>query len=464
MTQIKKETLFEPFPKQIEFLETIFNGKHNFIMYGGAIRGGKTFAGLGALILLSKIYPNSKWVVVRDTLQTLKRTTIPSFFKICPSVFIYKYNQDTQTILFNNGSQILFLGENYADDKDLNRFKGLECNGFLFEEINECQQQTFYKAIERAGSHIINNMPKPLILATCNPSNNWVKETIYDQYKANTLPSNWFYIPSKIFDNPFIPQEYLDSLKSMPRYEYQVFVEGDWDLQQKSGSEFYKEFNLDNHVAAVEYNENLPIWLSIDENVHPYFSCTVWQIENKTATQIDELCMRNPYNTITGMCNEIKRRYKNHTAGMLITGDATSNKQDVKVEKGFNLFTLIRNELEEYRPQLRQPKSNPSVYVRGQFINTILYSNFKNIKIVIGENCKESINDWVNTKQDSDGTKFKKKVADAVSGVRYEEHGHLTDTADYLLTTVFNQEFLQYQGKASIPTINSGIEQERSRF
>ena len=107
MTQIKKETLFEPFPKQIEFLETIFNGKHNFIMYGGAIRGGKTFAGLGALILLSKIYPNSKWVVVRDTLQTLKRTTIPSFFKICPSVFIYKYNQDTQTILFNNGSQIL---------------------------------------------------------------------------------------------------------------------------------------------------------------------------------------------------------------------------------------------------------------------------------------------------------------------------------------------------------------------
>ena len=111
------------------------------------------------------------------------------------------------------------------DDKELNRFKGLECNGFLLEEINELHQQTFYKCIERAGSHIIPNGPKPIILATCNPTNNWVKELVYDHWKEGTLPPNWMYIPSKIFDNPFIPQDYLESLKSMPRYEYQVFVE-----------------------------------------------------------------------------------------------------------------------------------------------------------------------------------------------------------------------------------------------
>ncbi|WP_323162251.1 hypothetical protein, partial [Pseudomonas fluorescens] len=90
--------------------------------------------------------------LVRSTLQTLKLNTIPSFVKICPTNFVKKYNQDTQTVTFQNYSQIIFLGENYADDKELNRFKGLEVNGFLLEEINELQQKTFYKCIERAGS------------------------------------------------------------------------------------------------------------------------------------------------------------------------------------------------------------------------------------------------------------------------------------------------------------------------
>tara|TARA_R110002033_G_scaffold60198_2_gene110271 strand:+ start:1596 stop:2984 length:1389 start_codon:yes stop_codon:yes gene_type:complete len=460
------EVLFESFPKQEEFLETIFSWEHNFIMYGGAIRGGKTFAGIGALLLLSKMFPGSKWAIVRDSLQTLKRTTIPSFKKVCPDDYIKNFNQEMQVVTFHNGSQILFFGENYADDKDLNRFKGLEVNGFLLEEINELQEMTFYKCIERAGSHIIPKMPKPLILATCNPTNNWVKSLVYDKWKSNTLPDNWKYIPSKITDNPHIPKDYLESLKSMPKYEYEVFVNGNWDLQQKSGLEFYKEFNLDDHVGTkVSYNKNIPLWFSVDENVHPYLSCTVWQIMGRQAIQIDELCMKNPKNTVTGLCDEIKMRYRRHKAGVLLTGDASSNKQDVKLEKGFNLYTLVRNELSDtFRVTLRQPKSNPSVYVRGQFINTCLRSNFDNIEILISDQCKESINDWVNTKQDADGTKHKKKVTDNKTGVRYEEYGHLTDTADYLLTTVFYQSYIRFQGKNVVPKINYGKDRKRNRF
>ena len=449
-----KQILFESFPKQEEFLEAIFSNKYNFVMYGGAIRGGKTFAGLSALLLLSKAYPTSKWVVVRDSLQTLKRTTIPSFFKLCPTSFIKNYNQDTQTVTFTNGSQILFFGENYADDKEFNRFKGLECNGFLLEEVNELQEKCFYKCIERAGSHIIPKQPKPLILATCNPANNWVKTLVYDKWKSNTLPLNWLYIPSKITDNPFIPADYLESLKSMPRFEYEVFVNGNWELQQKSGAEFYKEFNLDRHVAPTEYNENIPLWLSIDENVHPYFTCTVWQIEGKRAMQIDELLMRNPNNTVDGLCNEFRRKYGKHRNGLLITGDATSNKQDVKIEKGYNLFKLVAKNLYEFNPLVRTPLSNASVYMRGQFINTIFYSSYGDIDIVIGSHLTESIKDYANTKQDSDGTKLKTKIKDELSGVRYEEFGHISDAMDYLLTTVFSVEFSRYQ-RGDLPATQS---------
>ena len=50
----------------------------------------------------------------------------------------------------HNGSIIMFKGENYDNDKDLDWLKGLEVNGFLFEEINECQHDTLNIAFGRA--------------------------------------------------------------------------------------------------------------------------------------------------------------------------------------------------------------------------------------------------------------------------------------------------------------------------
>lgn len=439
------EVLFNPFPKQMEFLNCIFSKKYNFILYGGAIRGGKTFAGLGALLLLAKIYPNSKWVVVRDTLQTLKRTTIPSFGKICPTAFIKNYNQDTQTVTFTNGSQLLFFGENYADDKELNRFKGLECNGFLLEEMNEMQELTFNKCIERAGSHIIAKQPPPLILGTCNPANNWVKDKVYNRWKANDMPDNWLYIPSKITDNPYIPADYLESLKSMPKYQYEVFVEGNWDIQLKVGGEFYKCFELEKHVGACSYDPSLPLHISFDENVNPYLPIGIFQIERKNIKQIAEIAGVNPNNTIKAVCSEFKRKYQGHTAGLFIYGDATSQKADVKLEKGHNFFRLIMDELKEYHPQLRVAKSNPSVAMRGNFFNQVLNSEYDGITFKIDDSCKRSINDFILTKEAADGTKNKEMETDGQTKVRYQKTGHFTDLTDYLLCYAFAESFTKYQ-------------------
>lgn len=440
-----KQIVFEPFPKQIEFLEAIFSNKYNFIMYGGAIRGGKTFAGIGALLLLCKMYPNSKWCIVRDTLQTLKRTTIPSFNKVCPQSFIKSYNQDTQTVHLTNGSQIIFMGENFADDKELNRFKGLEVNGFLLEEINELQQKTFYKCIERAGSQIIDKQPKPIILATCNPSNNWVKELIYNKWKLNDLPDNWLYIPSKITDNPFVPESYLESLKTLTTYEYQVFVEGNWELQERTGSEFYKCFNLDKHVKRIEYNPELPLHISWDENVNPYLPCGIFQIQGTEIRMIDEILGINPRNTVHDVCNEFKYRYHDHNAGLFIYGDATSQKEDVKQQKGYNFFRLIENELMQYQPTLRVARSNPSVVMRANFINKILDKNLYDLNLLISDNCKTAISDFTNTKEASDGTKDKAKERDSKTGISYQKYGHLSDLTDYLICEAFSDEYSRFQ-------------------
>lgn len=435
------EITFKPFEQQYSLMKQVMNGEKDVVLYGGAIRGGKTFAALGTLLMLCKKYPLSKWAVVRTDVQKMRQTTIPSFFKICPWQFIQSHNKITNTVTFTNGSQIIFFGENYARDKELNRWRGLEVNGFLLEEVNELREKSFYKAIERAGSHIIESNPPPVIICTCNPSQNWVKEKFYDPWKAKNLNPRWSYIPAKITDNPFIDNRYKESLKNMPRYEYRVFVEGDWELLLKTGVEFYKEFNIEKHVKPVTYNPRLPIWLSIDENVHPYFAATVWQVLGKKAVQIDELCMKPPNNTVKDMVSEFCCRYPYHQNGLFITGDATSKKTDVRTQSGYDLFRLIQNGLARYHPQLRVPAADAAVFMRGQFINNIFCGNANGIEIIIGENCKTTILDLQNVKQAADDTKLKTTTKDHATGITYEEWGHLSDCMDYAITSIFAGEY-----------------------
>lgn len=413
-------------------------------MYGGSIRGGKSVWGLSALLVMCEVFPKSRWIIIREDMEKIRTTTIPSFRKLEPSGIIKQSPYEYQ---HPNGSAILFKSENYAQDKDLDWMKGLECNGFLFEEINECQQQTLYKAFERAGSWIIKDsiQPKPIILATCNPTFGWVKTLIYDRWKNNTLPKEWAYIPAKITDNPHLPQAYLDNLKNLPTFEYMVFVEGNWDIQLKTGGEFYKCFEIDKHVKHVNYNPLLPLHISWDDNVNPYLPCGIFQIEGKEIRMIDEITGITPNNTVKSVCNEIIRKYQGHESGMFVYGDATANKADTKLEHGFNFYRLILDYLAQFKPRNRVTQSNPSVVMRGNFINTILEKNFGDINIIIGENCKTAISDFIGLKEDADGTKLKEMATDTKTKVRFQKYGHFSDLFDYICCTAFITDFENYQ-------------------
>lgn len=472
---VKKEVLFDPFPNQIRFLEAIFSFKYSVILFGGAIRGGKTFGGLGALILLCKMFPRSRWAIVRDSLPTLKRNTIPSFRKICPESFCVggsldeAYNKDTQTVTFTNGSQIIFFAENFDADKELFRWRGLEVNGFLLEEINELQFKSFNKAIERAGSHIIRDgkQPPPMIIGTMNPAQNWTKETFYVPYVNGSLPANWFYLTSKIFDNPFIPKEYIESLKSMPKHEYSVFVDGDWNVVNMTGGEIYRSFaiannTIDNQINTSTgrpelYDPERPIHITFDENVNPYITANVWQIFDndpelfgtpasirRVLVQIDEFTLSQPENKIDKLCGRISERYASHTAGMFIYGDATSNKDDVKLDVGATFYTIIMNRLSKFHPSSRVPESNPSVVNRTNFKNSVFEVNFMDVAIFIGSNCRNSIADYLNVKQDADGTKKKTRQTNSETGVSFEPFGHTSDANDYFVCVALADEYEYY--------------------
>lgn len=447
-------------PKQLEAFQALQSEKFNFILYGGAIRGGKSVWGLCSLLVLCEIFPGSRWCVVRENTDRIRTTTVPSFLKLSPSG---KLRQNPYEYRHHNGSTILFKGENIDRDPDLDAFKGLEVNGFLFEEINECQEQTLNKGFERAGSWIIPNakyQPFPVILATCNPTNGWIKDKIYIPWKENRLPEKWVYIPAKITDNPHLPQEYIENLKNLPRYEYEVFVEGSWDVQLKTGGEFLKGFELDRHVKPVKRNVDEVMHISIDSNVDPYITATVWQLKKDSqdiwdVKQIEELLARDPNNTAKRAGEKTAAWLKNigYTGKVFMYGDrSTKNRNNIDDNKR-SFYDIFVDQLRTsgFRIEDKFLSLAPPVATVADFVNAILDGTLKFAKITIGEHCRESINDYILTKQDKDGTMLKKRITNPKTGVSYEEHGHITDSFKDFIVQCFKDEFDKFQNRFQAP-------------
>ena len=452
---MKKTVLFEPFQKQEYFLDCVFNTDFTVIIYGGGIRSGKTFAGLGALILLSVVYPGSRWAVVRKDNPTLTRNTLPSWEKIKPDKSIRSFNYKTMTAEFWNGSKIIFFPENYDKDKELNRWKGLEVNGFLLEEMNELQEVSFNKAIERAGSYIIpgnNPQPRPLVLGTVNPSFGWVKSKIYDSWKNNTLPKNFTFIEAKIFDNPYISEQYKENLRSLPKYQYRVFVLGDWDARLKTGGEFFKSFEPDKHIHPTSFNPDYPIHVSIDSNVLPYVSVQIHQIIEDDGvyypTLIDELPLTDPNNSAKAAGKQLALWLNEYLYELpvYLYGDPTTKNRNTIDPSKRSFYDLFVGELKRFGFEVKDRffKKAPVVIATGQFINDVFEEQYPHIRIVIGEQCPTSINDFIDSKEDINGGILKVRTKNK-DGQTYEKNGHFSDCFRYFICKAFEKEFKEYK-------------------
>jgi hypothetical protein len=242
----------------------------------------------------------------------------------------------------------------------------------------------------------------------------------------------------------------------MPRFQYEVFVKGNWNLQLKQGGEFYKCFELDKHIGKVQYDPALPLHISWDDNVNPYLPLGIFQIRGKQVMMLDEIAGENPRNTVKEVCKEFIRKYHAHNAGLFVYGDATANKEDTKLEKGYNFYRIILEELKDFKPTSRVMRSNPSVVMRGNWLNTVLEKELAGVTVVINEECKKMINDFVNLKEAADGTKLKEMETDPKTKIRYQKVGHFSDLFDYLMVSAFSGEFDLFQRGGTNISINFG--------
>lgn len=366
------------------------------------------------------MWARSRWVIIRESMPTMERTILTTFqaqfIDKGLDRYIHNYNKSTRTITFNNGSQILFMAENYDQDKELNRFKGLEINGGGADEVNELQEATFNKLIERAGSWTNAEEGCPIkLLFTCNPSIGWVKKRFYERYIAGTLPKDWCYIPAKITDNPYVDAKYLETLKNLPEEDYRIFVEGDWNAFQVNAPFLYA-FVHEKHVNECAYNPNHEVYLSFDFNVDP-ITAVAFQHYNDKILAISEFRLEN--SDIYQLCERIKAAYPN--ALIRVTGDATGQNRSALTRGNLNYYTVIQEELGLSDLQMDVRTINPAVSDSRVLTNAILQNYHMEISPT---GCPKLIEDCQYVEVDAKGDIIKDrsseyKKADLLDCFRY---------------------------------------------
>lgn len=235
---MREEIIFSPFPAQAQFLQAVFSGKYNRLCLGGSIRSGKTYDCIAALMALCRIFPKSKWLIVRKDWPRLRTTTMEVFNKMCPSTFVKKrFNPLTREVVFMNDSRILFMNEAPGANKD-QPFRGLYINGAFTDEGNELDQSTVEAIKSRLGSHkdsfIIGEngqtiFPPSVLLLSCNPNQGWMKEQFYLRAQNGTLPERHYFQNITIEENPYITPEDMAEFSDWPEDLLNKFIKGSWD-------------------------------------------------------------------------------------------------------------------------------------------------------------------------------------------------------------------------------------------
>lgn len=425
--------IIRPTEKQIEAKNIAMLPDKQIILYGGAIRGGKSYWLILMFHSLAMIYPGSKWLMIRESYPLLQLTLIPTFKKLLAAglqPYIKSFDQKNYLATYHNGSQLIFMSENYAQDKELNRFRGLEINGAGIDEINEIRQETFTKIIERSGSHIIEPMPPIKVLATCNPTQNWVKESFYNRYASGTLPNSWAYIPAKITDNPHLPVNYLESLtENLPALDYQKFVNGDWDIIL-SENPFAYEYKTEKHESELAvFVPGRQIKIAFDFNLNP-FGCIffhLWRDDKGEHMHVfDEFTIEN--GNIPVMVDRITERYGRYLFNCEITGDDMGNRRGMQDRDFSSLYDQLLKGLKLNKNQLKLA-GNPTHENSRSDVNYVLFK-FPDFKIN-PKTCKNTCADMKVVQCDAFGHIIKKdrkdlsQRADHLDCLRYAVHTFL---------------------------------------
>lgn len=153
------------------------------------------------------------------------------------------HKANSEKIVFDNGSKIIIGG--YANDKDIDKYIGIEYDGIVIEECNQIsgkKRELLFGSLRTSKENWV-----PRAYLTTNPGGIGHEETkqryIIPNRNGTETFTRRFY--SSYLDNPFINPEYKRYLESLTGIMAKMWRDGDWDV---FAGQAFPEFSQDKHV------------------------------------------------------------------------------------------------------------------------------------------------------------------------------------------------------------------------
>lgn len=466
-------------------VKEFFDSKSRYCFCWGGSGSGKTRSIVQAIVLDTFMNGNSH-LVVRKVSNKLDITILPDFRAVMKEFGLSKYfkfkGKPLSFTCIHNGAVIDLIGLNDSEDiKGISQYRRVYMN-----EITSFDHADYKQMRKRLrGSDGLQ------LISDFNPidETHWLKKSVFDAIpmchsslivenglapelttvsdKYVSSDGSFVFIKTNAMNNFWIAGspdgsfgfrdvEYLKDFErdkeTDPNY-WNIYFNGNWGKVSR-GTEFYKLFSAVNNISGdISYDEDMPLHLSFDENVKPYITCTVSQIDGGHVMVIDEFCLRNPRNDIFSLCKAITSKYSGHKGKVFVYGDATSKKRNTLLEQGRNWFDVIASELSSTFDNItmRVPSSNPNVSQRGVFMNKVMIGDIPGLSLSISRDyCPNTIEDLMYVQEDPSGGKLKQKYRDPDTKETYERYGHTSDTLDYLVCSAFRSEFDNWKNSGSM--------------
>ena len=489
-------------PLGFHLLKLLQDTAIRFIILFGGSSSGKSYS-VAQLILIMTLWDGENTIVMRKVGASISKT-IYEDFKVAAKqlgVFsMFKFKDGVrQIICIPNGAKIDFGG---LDDPE--KIKGISnYKRVVLDEWSEFTSEDYKQVRKR-----LRGKKGQQIITTFNPikETHWIKKEVFDIEKWHDVPMELEIAGTKIPielttvksirmneakmilnprtkeieehapDTVIIQSTYLNNFWVVgspdgtygyydeqciadfekdrindPDY-YNVYALGEWGVI-RTGSEFFGSFNRGIHCSKCKYNPELPIHVSVDNNVLPYISYSFWQIDytnGKNIYQIDELPAESPNNTARKSALLVAKRL--HDLGVdkiFLHGDASTRNASTIDDQKRSFLDLVIDTLQKEGIEVVDcvGNKNPSVPMSGEFINAIFEKILPGLNITIGEHCKTCIEDYMCVQKDENGAILKTRVKNKITGQSYEEHGHFSDTFRYVICDLLKEEFLAFSNR-----------------
>jgi hypothetical protein len=408
------EWCYKPLPSQQKFHAS----KARFKGFSGPVGSGKSDALCFEAIRLAFLNPGCQGVLAAPTYNMMRDSTLTSLFKMLDQMYVeYEYRKADGSLTLVGPNSVILLRS--LDEPE--RLRGTNLAWFAIDEMSFTREEGWLRLEARLRD------PKARRLCGIGVWTPQGHDWVYKRFIHEPV-AGYECIRAKPFENRFIldhTPDYYERLQSSydPRF-YQQEVLGEYINSR--ADRVYHCFDPVAHVKKQQYDSQRSLLWTLDFNVTPMTSLIV-QRDGDRLKVIDEIVLERATTEEAAM--EFENRYKEHTGGIEIFGDASGHNMHTTGGSDYQMLQTFMYRAGFRHVKMRVPTKNPPVLNRVRKVNAHLINADGEIRVEFDPKCKELI-------KDLEEVLFKPDTG-LVDKMRDPRRTHASDALGYLIWALF---------------------------